>query len=191
MFSFKTCAPIPGQPGGRGLHWCAGGLVEVDGRAVWGRGAVEGGVYVLDDRVDSKWNRLPDGEGRATLAVCRGQLVCVGGRKYGVCSKEVNVLGGGRWTSMTKMLIGCWCSCVVGVGVNVSGLVVMGGLSDEDKLLNDVQVFDGSTWHIGPPLPQPCAAMSAVVHGNLIFVIGGQGMERAVWSANITDLVSH
>ena len=71
-------------------------------------------------------------------------------------------------------------------------MVVMGGIDDGGHL-NDVQVFDGKTqtWHRGPSLPQPCRSMSAVVHGDLVFVMGGVDMDRAVWSANIRDLVSH
>ena len=68
-------------------------------------------------------------------------------------------------------------------------MVVMGGYGGVG--LRDVQVFDGETWHFGPPLPEGCWSMSAVVHGDHVFVVGGVGMERAVWSANITDLVSH
>ena len=59
--------------------------------------------------------------------------------------------------------------------------------------MNDVQVFDGGTqtWHRGPSLPKPCWSMSAVVHGDMVFVMGGLGMDRAVWCADIRDLVSH
>ena len=87
--------------------------------------------------------------------------------------------------------IGCWRSCVVSVGGG--GLVVMGGLGDGDKGLAAVQVFDGKTqtWHFGASLPKPCWGMSAVVHGDLVFVMGGRGMDTAVWCANINDLVSH
>ena len=54
-------------------------------------------------------------------------------------------------------------------------MVVMGGRGDGWRLLNDVQVFDGGTqtWHRGPSLPKPCCLMSAVVHGDLVFVMGG------------------
>ena len=71
-------------------------------------------------------------------------------------------------------------------------MVVMGGI-DGGVRLNDVQVFDGGTqtWHRGPSLPKPCCRMSAVVHGDLVFVMGGEGMDRAVWCADIRDLVSH
>ena len=185
MFTYQTCTALPERYGGR--VWYGGGVVEVEGRVVWGGGG--GRVYRFDE-VSSKWVRLADGgEVRATLAVCGGEMVSVGGYKGGGYSKEVKVWRGGRWTSMTEMLVGCSRSCVVSVSGGV--LLVMGGRGDGYRDLNDVQIFDGRTWHMGPPLPHTCAAMSAVVHGDLVFVMGGWGMERAVWSANITDLVSH
>ena len=185
MFTFQTCAAVP-ERGGRGWY-SGGGVVEVEGRIVWGGVLEEGGgrVYRLDE-VSSKWERLAcGGEKWATLAVCGGEMVSVGG----VGSKEVKLRRGRRWTSMTKLLVGCWGSCVVSVSGGV--LLVMGGQGDGGRFLNDVQIFDGRTWHMGPPLPRPCWAISAVVHGDLVFVMGGGDMERAVWSANITDLVSN
>ena len=179
MFTSKTCTAVPVE-GGRGGLGDGGGLVEVEGRAVWG--GVDG-VYVLGE-ASSKWERVADGvRRRARLAVCRGELVSVGG-----VSKEVVVWRGGRWTSMSNMLVGCWVPCVL--SISGGGLVVMGGWLGGVEL-RDVQVFDGKTWHFGPPLPKGCYDMSAVVHGDHVFVVGGLGMKRAVWSANITDLVSH
>ena len=92
---------------------------------------------------------------------------------------------------MSNMLVGCGESCVVSAGGG--GLVLMGGEGDGFKALADVHVLDGKTqtWHFGPSLPKPCKAMSAVVHEDLVFVMGGRGMATAVWCANINDLVSH
>ena len=160
--------------------------MEVEGRVVWGGY----GVYMLDE-VRSEWSRVADGgEWEGTLAVCGGRLVWVGGLKDGVRSKEVKELRGGRWSHMPDMLVGCEWSCVL--SVSGGGMVVMGGLDDGGSL-NDVQVFDGGTqtWHRGPSLPKPCYRMSAEVHGDLVFVMGGYGMDRAVWCADIRDLVSH
>eukprot|EP00731_Ephydatia_muelleri_P012519 Em0006g1413a len=183
MLSFKTCKKAP-VGGGRGYG--GGGLVEVEGRVVWGRG-FGGGVYMYEE---DRWSRVADsGEMWGTLAVCGGgRLVWVGGRKDGVGSKEVKELRGGRWSAMPDMLVGCWVSCVV--SVSGGGMVVMGGRGDGRRRLNDVQVFDGGTqtWHRGPSLPEPCYAMSAVVHGDVVFVMGGGGMDRAVWCADIRDL---
>ena len=187
MFTFKTCTAVPVR-GGRG-YVGGGGVVEMEGMVVWGGGVGE--VYRLDE-VSSKWVKLANvGEIGATLVVCGGELVSVSGFKdtNGVQCKEVKVLRGGRWTSMTEMLIGCGRSCVV--SVSGGGLLVMGGGGGGLGNLNDVQIFDGRAWRMGPPLPRPCKAMSAVIDGDLVFVVGGRGMERAVWSANITDLVSH
>ena len=194
MFHFESCENTP-ERGGR--VW-DGGLVEVEGRVVWGRGeavvwgggGVRGGVYRLEDK--DKWKRWTGGvEGGATLGVCGGELVAAGGRKDDVYSKKVMVWRGGRWSLMSDMLVGCGWSCVVSVGGG--GLVVMGGRCDGYKDLADVQVFDGKTqtWHFGPSLPKPCSSMSAVVHGDLVFVMGGAGMDTAVCCANINDLVSH
>ena len=186
MLTFATCAKVPVH-GGRGGY--GGGLVEVEGRVVWG-GGYGGGVYMLDE-VRSKWSRVADGgEEWGTLAVCGGRLVWVGGEKFGVTSKKVKELRGGRWSDKPDMLVGCCYSCVL--SVSGGGMVVMGGGGD-GRRLNDVQVFDGGTqtWHRGPSLPKPCCLMSAVVHGDLVFVMGGRGMARAVWCADIRDLVSH
>ncbi|KAL5506596.1 hypothetical protein EMCRGX_G008278 [Ephydatia muelleri] len=172
MLSFATSANLP-VLGGRGAYG-VGGLVEMKGRVVWGGGY--GGVYMLDE-VQSKWSRVADSvEFEGTLAVCAGRLVWVGGRKGSVCSKEVNEFIGGRWSHMSDMLVGCRLSCVL--GVSGGGMVVMGG-----KDLNDVQLFDGGTqtWHRGPSLPKACWSMSAVVYEDLIFMMGGVGMYRAVW----------
>ena len=188
MFRFDTHVNVPEQGDGR----VGGGLVEMEGGVVWGRGGSGGErVYVLDSK--DQWKRWTDDVERgARLGVCSGRLVAAGGRKgSGVCSKKVMVWRGGRWSLMSDMLVGCRWSCVVSVGGG--GLVVMGGIGDEGRPIADVQVFDGKTqtWHFGPSLPKPCWGMSAVVHGDLVFVMGGAGMARSVWCANINDLVSH
>eukprot|EP00731_Ephydatia_muelleri_P012653 Em0006g1547a len=184
--SFETCEKAPLQ-GGRGGYGGGGGLVEVEGRVVWGGGY--GGVYMYEE---DRWSRVAvGGEMWGTLAVCGGRLVWVGGRKDGVKSKEVKELRGGRWSAIPDMLVGCMASCVV--SVSGGGMVVMGGIGDGRRRLNDVQVFDGGTqtWHRGPSLPKPCYSMSAVVHGDVVFVMGGVGMmDRAVWCADIRDLQS-
>ena len=192
MFTYQTCAAVPEQ-GGRVY---GGGVVEVEGRVVWGAGGgLGGGVYRLDE-VSSEWVKLAGGgELWATLAVCGGELVFVGGCTVFVFMfiEKVKVLRGGWWVSKTEMLVRCCRSCVVSVSGGVLLVMggIVGGIGGPIRLMNEVQIFDGRTWHMGPPLPQPCADMSAVVHGDLVFVVGGGGMERAVWSANITDLVSH
>ena len=76
MFSFQKCVKVPAQ-GGHGYE-DGGGLVEVDGKVVWGVGGVRG-VYNLDEE-KAMWVRVADGgEKGATLAVWgeKSKMVCV------------------------------------------------------------------------------------------------------------------
>lgn len=197
MFHFKQCAPVPEQ-GGRG--YCGpgwrpvgfGGLVKADSKILW-RGE-RGGMYDFD--VDnSKFEKIAgDGGGCCgTLAVTGKNLMCVGGLyNNGKCSNEVMLWSKVEWATvigMKNMPVACWKSCVV--DVDSKYMLVIGGVGNLGRL-NSVQIYnhETQTWHMGPPLPLPCWATSAVVHGGLVYVMGGLGMDRAVWSANITDLVS-
>ena len=192
MFSYQTYSSVPVHGGrllaGEGWEEGVGVLAEMNGRIVWGG---DNGTYVFDKNCN-KWERLADSsECKATLALCGGCLVCIGGVASG--SNKMMVWREGKWSFMAEMLEGCWRSSVVTCGDGKGDLVVMGGIVREGRS-KVVQVFDGKTktWHKGPPLPLPCWAMSAVVHEDQVFVMGGRGvMERAVWNANITDLVSH
>eukprot|EP00731_Ephydatia_muelleri_P021692 Em0014g283a len=191
MLRFNICTNVP-ESGGRSCGDGGGGLVELDGRVVWG---VQQRLYSYD-QVNSKWDRMADGGGDlgARLAMCGDQLVLVGGWDGSVNSKKVKVFNEGKWSTMPEvipdMLVGCECSCIL--SVSEGGMVVMGGLGVGGRDVNDVQVFDGKakTWHKGPSLPLPVRSMSAVVHGDLVFVMGGWGMKRAVWCAKICDLTS-
>ena len=190
MFSYQTYSSVPVQGGrflvGQGWEEGVGVLAEMDGRIVWGG---DNGTYVFDKNCN-KWERLADSsECKATLALCGGCLVCIGGVASG--SNKMMVWRDGKWIFMAEILERCWRSSVVTCGVGGCDLVVMGGILPKGRS-DVVQVFDGKTktWHKGPPLPLPCWAMSAVVHEDQVFVMGGHGMDRAVWWANITDLVS-
>ena len=108
---FKLCQQVPVQ-GGRGYG--RGGLVEVEGGAVWGG---RGGVYSLDE-ANSKWNRMFGSVKHwATLAVYQGELVRIGGDKDNGCSKEIEV-------SRVYVLVLVYLECMYWVDVLV--LVYLG-----------------------------------------------------------------
>ena len=81
MLSFATCANVP-VPGGRGAL-SGGGLVEVEGRVVWGGG---GGVYMLDE-VRSKWSRVADEWCGGGHTSCVRRKAGVGWRYEGWCEE--------------------------------------------------------------------------------------------------------
>ena len=81
-------------------------MCSKQGRAVWGG---LDGAFVLNE-ASLEWERVADGVRLgATLAMCGGELMSVGGMEDGSISKEV----GGRWTSMSNMLVECMYPCVV------------------------------------------------------------------------------
>ena len=199
MFHFQDIAPVPDHrhiwkhdtDGG------GGGLVKVEDRVVWLQGET-GVMYELKEE-NNKWKKLIGiSEKGATLAVWSGNLLCVGGWKDGDYSKKIMVPKKGKWYVMTEMLLGCSGPCVVSIS---DCLVVIGGSGIGNRIvevtgglryvtnLTEVQVYDGKTWKYGPQLPQQCHAISAVAHGDLIFVLAGGLSEHAAWCLNITDLV--
>ena len=196
-FHFQTCTNLPLSYGGRGMLYGGGLLLMKGEEVVWGRGGAGGGkVYRLNQAESGgRWNEMIRGglEYGTKLAMWGEQLVAIGGLKgAGVVQylKNVVSLNEGKWTHMSELLVGCAEPCVVGVGGG--GLIVMGGQGLHGRSLDVVQVFDGGThtWHYGPSLPLKCYGMSAVIHGDLVIVMGGVGMDRVVWYAYISELVS-
>ena len=165
--------------------------MEVNHVLLWQRSSA---IYSINDGkwlTSSNWNE--DVDKMATLAVTGGNLVAVGSSRY---ENVVKVMKESTctWTKMKDdMKMGCNCCCVVSVGE--AGLLVMGGLfCDEDegeKKLSCVQVYDGKKWAFGDSLPEECHSMSAAVHGDLLFLMGGNGMNKEVWCTNTKDLVRH
>ena len=173
----------------RGGRWGYGGLVELDDEVKWG-GA--GGVYGFDKKYSS-WRIVADDcGGGATLAVYGKELVAVGSEKGGSVGRtRMRMWRNWEWETISHMPVGCRFPSVV--SVDGDGLIVMGGEGkDIWHRLSDVQVFDGktNTWSIGPPLPRPCVAMSAVVHKDTVIVMGGGGMGKSVWCADVRKMVS-
>ena len=201
MFHFEACSTISDY--GQGGHRKGGGgLVEVEGRVMWGS---LDAVYKLVEQTGN-WVKVTTKASEATLAVCGGRLVAIGGmdafEKHGIliprCSMEVLVWdpkdwnGMGKWSHLTYVS-GCLRACAV--GIDGGGLVVMGGgvIGYYKKPLDRVEVFDGqeADMHRGPSLPKPRWGMSGAVHDGVIYLMGGTLMGRSVWSANISDLVKH
>ena len=182
--------------------------MEVEGRVMWG---CLDAVYKFEEQ-SGDWVKMTMKAPEATLGVCGGKLVAIGGidtfEKHGMqihcCMSDVSVWDPKGWTSMgewSKLTYMSRSFCrACAVGTDGGGLVVMGGRDDSlyhgeidyrKEPLDAVQVFGGveTDMQIGPSLPKPCWGMSGVVHDGVIYVMGGTFMGRSVWSANISDLV--
>lgn len=182
-----------------GSHWpvssrfrCGGSLVVINGSVMLG--AINGNVYRLDEQRD-KWDFVTEVKVIwATLGVCEGKLIAVGGMKEKEYSMEVMVLEGKKWTRMSEMPFGCAPLRVCVVSVGECDLLVMGGRLVERY--KGILVFNGKTktWHTGPRLPCPdydFVHVSAVVHEDLLFAALSIDEHASVWYAKISDLVSN
>ena len=177
--------------------------MEVEGRVMWG---CLDAVYKFEEQ-SGDWIKTTTKAPEATLGVCGGKLVAIGGmdsfeKHYvliPICSSAALVWdpkgwnGMGKWSDLASFRD---CSCrACAVGIDGGGLVVMGGAEveyGEKQPSQCVNVFDGkNTFCIqeGPSLPKPCWGMSGVVHDGVIYVMGGTFMGTSVWSANISDLM--
>ena len=178
--------------------------MEVEGRVMWG---CLDAVYKFEEQ-SGDWVKTTTTAPEATLGVCGGKLVAIGGmdsfeKHYALiptCSPAALVWdpkgwnGMGKWSDLAWFEYGSCRACAV--GINGGGLVVMGGgekeIYEEKQPLTRVIVFDGKdrlSYQEGPSLPKPCWGMSGVVHYGVIYVMGGTFMGTSVWSANISDLV--
>ena len=187
MFCLKRCAETPV---GGGPEY-GGGLVKLNNTIMWA-GGEDRGVYMLNESMNM-WDKVTDGFPiGAKLAVCGGHLVAIGGLRDGLTrTKNILMWNENKWTNIPDMLVICERSCVVSIGGDI--LVVMGGMSEDDRFLNTVQVFDGKsqTWYYGPSLPWRCMDMSAVVYDNKIIMMGGAGTAKSVCYIEINELVSY
>eukprot|EP00731_Ephydatia_muelleri_P004067 Em0002g243a len=164
MLSFATCANVPVR-GGRGGYG-GGGLVEVEGRVVWG-GDMEG-VYMLDE-VRSKWSRVADG------AVVHGDMVFVMGglgMDRAVWCADIRDLQS-IWRQLPDVPY-CLSSVCVGDGV----LLAIGGAEDLRGSKKTSSIYglhgDDKKWkHVGD-MPFACSRVDTLLlsDGGLLVVDG-------------------
>eukprot|EP00731_Ephydatia_muelleri_P004068 Em0002g244a len=162
MLSFATCADVPVR-GGRGGG--DGGLVEVEGRVVWGG---DEGVYMLDE-VRSKWSRVADG------AVVHGDMVFVMGgvgMDRAVWCADIRDLQS-IWRQLPDVPY-CWSSVCVGDGV----LLAIGGAEDLSGSKKTSSIYglhgDDKKWkHVGD-MPFACSRVDTLLlsDGGLLVVDG-------------------
>ena len=72
-------------------------------------------------------------------------------------------------------------------------LIVAGGYDSSGNRLNTVEVYDSRSklWSKTASLPQKCAEMkTAVVHGDLWYLLGGSNQYQSVFSASMKEIIN-
>jgi serine/threonine protein kinase/N-acetylneuraminic acid mutarotase len=155
---------------------------EADG-TIWifgGMGAdnrVSGSHEGYDPAIDS-WKGgegLPVPVQHAMSATWQDTPIVVGGwRTEGanpkVATDRVWRIVNSRWTELPPLLQPRAAGVAAVVGDRV---IVTGGVDATGKLLNTTEIFDGTSWKLGAPLPTPRQMLAAASDGKLVYTVGG------------------
>lgn len=152
-----------------GTIWVFGGMGS-DNRVT---GRHEG----YDPAIDS-WKggeELPVPVQHAMAVTWQGTPVVVGGwRTEGtdpkVATDRVWRVVNSRWTELPPLLQPRAAAAAAVVGDRI---IVAGGVDAGGKLLNTTEIFDGTSWKLGAPIPTPRQMLGAASDGNLVYVVGG------------------
>jgi N-acetylneuraminic acid mutarotase len=75
-----------------------------------------------------------------------------------------------RWTELPPLLQPRAAAAAAVVG---DRLIVLGGVGADGQLLNTTEVFDGTSWKLGAPIPTPRQMLGAASDGKLVYALGG------------------
>jgi serine/threonine protein kinase/N-acetylneuraminic acid mutarotase len=152
-----------------GTIWIFGGM-RADNR-------VSGGHEGYDPAIDS-WKSgdvLPVPVQRAMSVTWQDTPAVLGGwRTEGANSKvatdRVWRVVNSRWTELPPLLQPRAAAAAAVVGDRI---IVTGGVGADGNLLNTTEVFDGTSWKLGAPIPTPRQMSGAASDGKLVYVLGG------------------
>ncbi|CQD21609.1 protein kinase [Mycobacterium lentiflavum] len=154
---------------------------QVDG-TIWVFGGIrsDGAVSALQEGYDpviDSWkggDDLPVAVQDAMAVNWQGNPVVLGGFKTvggkGVATDQVWRVVNSRWVELPRLL-----QPRAGAAAAVVGdrLVVTGGVDANGALLNTTEVFDGTSWTLGAPIPTPRQQLAAASDGKLVYTVGG------------------
>ncbi len=151
-----------------GTIWIFGGIRS--------DGALTGLQEGYDPVIDS-WkggDDLPVPVSHAMAVTWQGNPVVLGGWKSDggkkVATDQVWRVVNSRWVELPHMLQPRAAAAAAVVG---DRLMVTGGLDANGALLNTTEVFDGSSWSLGAPIPTPRQMLAAASDGKLVYAVGG------------------
>lgn len=162
-----------------GRVWVIGGLAAAGPSAL---------VEIYDPEAD-RWAPgppLPVALHHAAATVYRGEVVVAGGfvaagSLYDQASDRVLAHRGGAWVDLPRLRRPRGAASVAAVG---NALVVTGG-RDSAALIGPTEVFDGTAWRDGEPIPTRRDHLSAVSDGRSVFAVGGRFLSPGAVSAAV------
>jgi serine/threonine protein kinase/N-acetylneuraminic acid mutarotase len=154
---------------------------QVDG-TIWIYGGIrsDGAVSAMQEGYDpviDSWkggDDLPVAVQHAAAVSWQENPVVLGGWKTvggkNVATDQVWRVVNGRWVELPHLLQPRAAAAAAVVG---DRLVVAGGVDANGALLNTTEVFDGTSWSLGAPIPTPRQLLAAASDGKLVYTVGG------------------
>jgi serine/threonine protein kinase/N-acetylneuraminic acid mutarotase len=87
-----------------------------------------------------------------------------------VATDQVWRVVNGRWTALPPLLQPRAAAAAAVVGDRI---IVTGGVDSTGKLLNTTEIFDGTSWRLGAPIPTPRQMLGAASDDKVVYVLGG------------------
>ncbi len=75
-----------------------------------------------------------------------------------------------RWTELPPLMQPRAAAAAAVVGDRI---IVTGGVDSDGRLLNTTEIFDGSSWKLGAPIPTPRQMLGVASDGKLVYAVGG------------------
>lgn len=153
-----------------------------DDGTVWIFGGIgsDGNVTARHEGYDpaiDEWkggDNLPVPIQRAMAVTWQGNPVVLGGWKTtstkNAASDQVWRVVNSHWVELPHLLQPRAAAAAAVVGDRI---IVTGGVDSNGALLNTTEIFDGTSWTLGAPLPTPRQLLAAASDGKLVYVVGG------------------
>ena len=172
------------------------GAAVVDGRVVYFRDNWFSTVHAYDSPTQ-QWSTLPEcPQVQFSLAVVNSLLTAIGGKQSGQATNTLLSLTGGRKWSKTfpPMPTKRWGMAAV---CSVKSLIVAGGTTGAGKYKDnlatvEVLITETGQWLTVSSLPHPFNAASATIHGDRLYMLGGNdtnGVTKSVLTCSLPDLL--
>ncbi|MFC4945475.1 DUF1668 domain-containing protein [Pseudonocardia sp. GCM10023141] len=155
-----------------GTIWVIGGLTDTGAST-----KVEG----FDSAINT-WKTaidLPVALHHAMAVTYAGEIVVlsgwqpVGSDLTAIFSNKVYAQRGGGWPELPPM---AGPHVAGGAAVVGNKIIVVGGQSAKDTLATTTEVFDGTKWTLGAPMPTPREHLAVVTDGTFVYAIGGRNL---------------
>ena len=136
---------------------------------------------------DNSWLQLPDCPfGNYSLTIANGQLTTIGGDPF--TNKQMSLTDERKW--MEKFPPMPTKRRQVTAVSTETVLIIAGGVGENGRLATvEVLNFETSQWSTAADLPESLSYSSAAVHGDQLYMLGGDWGDKSVYTCSVSALL--